>query len=198
MSVEFGQRVLDAADLVGPQHAPRQQPVALAVDRQRDGLGRGLLDRDVVDAADLIGRGADELGGDVLAGFAVAAGGDEELGVVQRDRRALFERQVPEFVLVVAAGQRRLRSDRVGQRVDVDVGILDPRGGVQVVLQIRRLVQVERLRRRAPHAGRRDDGHGELQLGGEFERVGGHGPSASEDSRHGHRRTHAGRFTHIA
>ena len=85
LCIEFGQCVFHAADLVGSQNTARQNSVAVSVDGQRHGLGRRLVDRDVVDAADLFDRSTGELRRDILTGFSVAAGGDKELCVLQCD-----------------------------------------------------------------------------------------------------------------
>ncbi len=108
LGVEFTQRVFHAADLIGSQHASWQNPVAVAVDLQRDRLSGRLLDRHVVDAAELVGAGAGELSGNVLTELSVAAGRDEKLGILQRDRDAFLDRQVPELVVVIAHRQGRL------------------------------------------------------------------------------------------
>ena len=129
-------------------------------------MSGGLLDGHVIDAAQLVSTGAGELSGNVLTKLGIATGRDKELGVLKRDRNALFEAQVPELVFVIADGQRRLSLSGFRQTFDIDIRVLDPSRGIQVVLKIGRLVQEERLGRCATCS--HQDGQSKLEVSSKF------------------------------
>ena len=85
-------------------------------------MSRGLLNRDVVDAAELVGRAANELSRDALANLRDAASGGNESRVIERHRDAFFQRQVPKLIVVIVDRQRSPRLDCLWKTRNVDVG----------------------------------------------------------------------------
>ena len=74
-----------------------------------------------------------------------------DFAVSERDRHALFQRQIPEFLeLRIAQRERRTRMLHVGQRRAADVRSLGLRGFVDVVRKVAVFVHIERLRRAQP------------------------------------------------
>jgi hypothetical protein len=148
--IEIGERRFDAARLVRGHAVHRRGPGSRAA-------GRRLLNGRIVDRRRAAGPAHQSVRETERRHAAQVA---DHLAVVQRDRDALFQRQIPDLVeFRVRDRQRRMGIRRVRQTGRVDVGILDLRRAVQVVRQIAVRVEIERLRRVAA----REDGHPDQQ-----------------------------------